>query len=126
MSSSEDSERGGGREVGGMVTAAGVDHVRLAYLYLDDGDVDGFGSLLHEDVELRRPDAPPGQGRAEVLRMHREGLVPPARHTLDRIVAEGDSVVVMGRVGELPFVDVFTLSPEAMLRGCRRYYHVAP
>ncbi|KQX54739.1 hypothetical protein ASE09_32240 [Streptomyces sp. Root66D1] len=109
-----------------MVTAAGVDHVRLAYHYLDDGDVDGFGSLLHEDVELRRPDAPPGQGRAEVLRMHREGLVPPARHTLDRIVAEGDSVVVMGRVGELPFVDVFTLSPEAMLRGCRRYYHVAP
>ncbi|MCB5163528.1 nuclear transport factor 2 family protein [Streptomyces bambusae] len=119
-------QAGRGRPWGGMVTAAGVEHVRLAYHYLDTGDVDGYGSLLDEDVELCRPDAPPGHGRDEVVRLHQEGLVPPAPHAIDRIVAEGDSVVVVGRTGGVGFVDVFTLSPEAMLRGCRRYYGVAP
>lgn len=30
-----------------VVTDSGVDHVRLAYHYLDAGDLDGYGSLLH-------------------------------------------------------------------------------
>ncbi|MGG8405806.1 nuclear transport factor 2 family protein [Streptomyces sp. 12297] len=114
------------RTLGGMVTAAGVDHVRLAYHYLDAGDLEGYGSLLDEDVELNRPDVPAAHGRDEVIRVHEEGVVPGARHAIDRIVSQGDSVVAMGRVDGIGFVDVFTLSPDAMLRGCRRYYHVAP
>ncbi|MFI8104835.1 nuclear transport factor 2 family protein [Streptomyces sp. NPDC086023] len=120
------SQQAGERSPSRIVTAAGVDHVRLSYHYLDSGDLDGYGSLLHEQVELDRPDAPSGHGRAEVVRLHRDGLVPAARHLIHRIVAEGDRVVVMGSTGRSEFVDVFTLSAEAMLRGCRRYYFAPP
>lgn len=120
-----------------VVTAVGVDHVRLAYDYLDSDDVDGYGSLLDENVALDRPDTPPGRGRAEVIRMHLDRVVPRARHHIDRIVAQGNSVVATGRLSQDPgplarglermeFVDVFTLSDEGMLLGCRRYYYAAP
>ncbi|MDI5967756.1 nuclear transport factor 2 family protein [Streptomyces sp. SL13] len=120
-----------------IVTAAGVDHVRLAYDYLDSGDVDGYGSLLDDDIALDRPDAPPGRGRDQVVRMHADGLVPRARHHIDRIVADGHSVVATGHLSpvsgrhahgpeRIDFVDVFTLSAEGMLLGCRRYYFASP
>ncbi|MGW7103188.1 nuclear transport factor 2 family protein [Streptomyces sp. NPDC054838] len=92
-----------------VVTDSGVDHVRLAYHYLDSGDLDGYGSLLHAGLlgvaELERPAF-------------------GARHHITRIVADGDCVVAMGRVApqQRDFVDVFTLSAEGMLRACRRYY----
>lgn len=35
-----------------VVTDSGVDHVRLAYHYLDTGDLDGYGSLLHAGLSL--------------------------------------------------------------------------
>ncbi|MEU6485717.1 nuclear transport factor 2 family protein [Streptomyces sp. NPDC046887] len=91
-----------------VVTDSGVDHVRLAYHYLDSGDLDGLGSLLHEGAPGAVPDPAPYGGR----------------HHIQRIVAEGDCVVVMGRLvpGLGEFVDVFTLSAEGMLRGCRRYH----
>jgi hypothetical protein len=96
-----------------VVTESGVDHVRLAYDYLDSGDVDGYGSLLDADalgtdLEQSRP--------------------PGIRHLINRIVADGDCVVVMGRLApqHREFVDVFTLSPEGMLRSCRRYYADVP
>src|SRR5436190_2063112 len=40
------------------VTAAGVDHVRLSYAYLDEGDVDAYGSLFDEHAHVSRPDTP--------------------------------------------------------------------
>lgn len=119
------------------VTATGIDHVRLAYDYLDSDDVDGYGSLLDENVSLDRPDIPPARGRAEVIRMHLDRVVPRAHHRIERIVAEGDSVVAVGRLSQesgarsydrrgVGFVDVFTLSDEGMLLGCRRYYFTSP
>ncbi|MEU0991530.1 nuclear transport factor 2 family protein [Streptomyces sp. NPDC005953] len=87
-----------------LVTDSGVDHVRLAYHYLDTGDVDGYLSLLDEDA---RPEA----------------AALGCRHNIDRIVASGDCVVAIGRVSpqQVDFVDVFTLSDEGMLRSRRRY-----
>ena len=91
-------------------TAAGVDHVRLSYLYLDDDDPDAYASLLHADVRMDRPDCRGG------------------RHALDRVIAEGDCVAVVGRyrsrsgAPDLRFADVFTLSAEGLLLGCRRFY----
>lgn len=92
-----------------VVTDSGVDHVRLAYDYLDAGDLDGYGSLLDAGAlgaELERP-RPSG-----------------ARHLISRIVADGDCVVVVGRLApqQREFVDVFTLSAQGMLRSCHRYY----
>ncbi|MEV7541055.1 nuclear transport factor 2 family protein [Streptomyces sp. NPDC089915] len=104
-----DSRYTGRRDPSRVVTDSGVDHVRLAYDYLDAGDLDGYGSLLDTGAlgaELEGP-RPPG-----------------ARHLITRIVADGDCVVAMGRLApqQRDFVDVFTLSAEGMLSGCRRYY----
>jgi hypothetical protein len=119
------------------VTASGVEHVRLSYDYLERDDIDGYGSLLDDDVVLDRPDTPPGHGRVGVVQMLADRVIPPARHDLDHVIAEGDQVVVMGRLSQdsgpfTPaleqgsFVDVFTLSETGMLRGCRRYYYSPP
>ncbi|MET9119508.1 nuclear transport factor 2 family protein [Streptomyces longwoodensis] len=124
--------------VSGAVTAAGIDHVRLSYHYLDIGDIDGYGSLLADDIRVVRPDAPLRAGREEVLSLHQDALVPPGTHHIEEIVAEGHSVVVTGRltplgasrtdgtVRDLEFVDWFTLTDDSMLRGYRRYYFAAP
>ncbi|MER7763764.1 nuclear transport factor 2 family protein [Streptomyces sp. NPDC097619] len=104
-----DSRYTGRRAPSRVVTDSGVDHVRLAYDYLDAGDLDGYGSLLD----------------AGALGAELEGPRPPgARHLITRIVADGDCVVAMGLLApqQREFVDVFTLSAEGMLRGCRRYY----
>lgn len=117
-------------------TAAGVDHVRLSYHYLDTGDIDGYGSLLDEDAQVRRPDLAQGRGRAEVLRTHAQIAGPPTRHRIYKVIAEGDAVAVTGRYtgagqrgqtgADVDFVDVFTLTDEGMLLGYRRFYYVAP
>jgi ketosteroid isomerase-like protein len=119
------------------VTASGIDHVQLSYEYMECGDIDGYGSLLDDDVVLDRPDAPLGHGRDKVVRMLTDRVIPPARHELEHVIADGDHVVVVGRLsqGAGPFtaaleqgsfVDIFTLSETGMLRGCRRYYYSPP
>ena len=114
------------------VTAAGVDHVRLSYHYLDAGDLDGYGSLLDEQAQLRRPDAPPGHGRAQVVRLQKILAGPMTRHEVVKVVAEGDTIAVTGRFTPperdtaVEFADVFTLSDEGLLLSQHRYYFVAP
>jgi ketosteroid isomerase-like protein len=118
------------------ITSIGVDHVRLSYDYLDAGNLDAYGSLLDDDVQVRRPDAGQGRGRVQVQQLHAEVTGPPGRHLLDQIIADGDSIVVTGRFVRPPaptgtqldveFVDVFTLSDFGLLLGYRRYYYVAP
>ena len=118
-------------------TAAGIDHVRLSYQYLDAGDVDAYGSLLDQDVQIRHPGFPIRRGRAEVLRT-RAATGPPGRHDIHRIIAEGDDIAVVGvftpptapDVGDprhgTDFVDIFTLTEHGLLRSCERFYRVAP
>lgn len=111
-------------------TSAGIDHARLSYAYLDTGDLDGYGSLLDERAQVRRPDTPQGLGRAQMLRVHAGIAGPPARHELHRIVADGDSVAVFGRYVrpplDLEFADIFTLTELGLLLGYQRFYFVAP
>jgi ketosteroid isomerase-like protein len=119
------------------VTACGVEHVYLSYNYLECNDIDGYVSLLDNDVVLDRPDTPPGRGRDEVVHMLLDRSIPPARHSIEQVLAHGDRVVVIGSLSQEPglftpavdraaFVDVFTLSETAMLRGCRRYFFAPP
>ncbi|WP_330241436.1 nuclear transport factor 2 family protein [Streptomyces sp. NBC_00525] len=118
-----------------LVTAAGTDHVRLVYDYLDAGDLDACASLLHEHVQLDLPGAPSAHGRTAFLRAHRDHLGAPARHEIDRVVARDRSVVVTGRrVGtgtgtdDTParFVDFFRIAGDGMVESCTRYYHAEP
>jgi hypothetical protein len=123
--------------------AAGLDHVRLSYHYLDRGDFDAYGSLLDEDVQVSRPDAPHGAGRDAVVRLHSEIAGPTVRHEIFKVVAQGDCVAVMGRCTALShpsaaqgalgrtlsgvdFADFFTLSDQGMVMGYRRFYFVPP
>ncbi|MEU1279287.1 nuclear transport factor 2 family protein [Streptomyces sp. NPDC005805] len=117
-----------------LVTAAGIDHVRLVYDYLDAGDLDSCASLLHDRVVFELPGMDPVQGRTAVLQAHRRHADPTARHEIDRVIAQDRSVVAAGRRvlpdaapgREQRFVDFFSIADDGMVRGCTRYYHLAP
>jgi hypothetical protein len=119
------------------VAASGVEHVYLSYHYLECDDIDGYSSLLNDDVVLHRPDTPPAHGRAEVVQMLLDGVIPRARHSIDQVISNDDHVVVLGSliqdagpstptVERTLFTDVFLLSEIGMLRSCRRYYCSPP
>jgi hypothetical protein len=122
---------------GASVTAAGVNHVRLWYHYLDIGDFDAYGSLLDENAQVCHPDAPPGNGRAQVLERQAVQARSTAEHHIYKIIAADDAVAVMGRytpsrsarrrdADHVEFADFFTLTDKGLLLTCRRYYFVAP
>lgn len=111
--------------------AAGVDHVKLSYVYLDAGDRDGYASLLHHDVQVRQPGEPTGRGRHEALSLSGAR----GRHELFKVIGQGDCVVAVGRYSSLPgarrpeprefdFADFFTLSDDALLLSRRRFYYL--
>lgn len=113
---------------GSAVTAAGIDHVRLSYVYLDQGDLDGYGSMFAPDAELIRPDEQVlrGQAQIEAYRSTRAG----GRHTLDEIFAVDGKVAVTGRLvqrgREIGFADIFVLSEYGLLRSQKTYFFVRP
>ncbi|KKZ73769.1 hypothetical protein VO63_11635 [Streptomyces showdoensis] len=120
-----------------LVTAAGIDHVRLVYDYLDAGDLDGCASLLHDAVVFELPGLPPARGRSAAVRAHAGHVPPAARHELEHLLARDRTVIATGRRVPAPapsgpapaghrFVDVFTIAPDGMVRACVRYYHAAP
>ncbi|WP_069169916.1 nuclear transport factor 2 family protein [Streptomyces griseus] len=116
-----------------LVTAAGADHVRLVYDYLDAGDLDACASLLHDHVELELPGVPTVRGRTAVLRAHRDHTGSHTRHEIDRVVARDRSIVAAGRritsgteVTTLRFVDFFRIAGDGMVESCTRYYHTEP
>ncbi|AXX30934.1 hypothetical protein KCV87_02215 [Actinosynnema pretiosum subsp. pretiosum] len=109
-----------------VVTAAGVDHVRLSYLYADEGDLEGLESLLHLDPQVGAPPEVAHGGRPEVLQVLAPVGAAPGRHLLSRVIAEGDCVAAVGRLttarAEVEFADIFTIGPDGLLAGCRRFY----
>ncbi|TRV74368.1 nuclear transport factor 2 family protein [Streptomyces sp. 130] len=118
---------------GDLVTAAGTDHVRLVYEYLDAGDLDACASLLHGHVALDLPGAPTAHGRAAFVHAHRDHLGAPARHEIDHVVAHARKVVAEGRrfgqgTGDtcVRFVDFFGIAEDGMVESCVRYYHALP
>ncbi|GAA2972985.1 nuclear transport factor 2 family protein [Streptomyces drozdowiczii] len=118
---------------GDLVTAAGTDHVRLVYDYLDAGDLDACASLLHDHVELDLPGAPTAHGRTAFVHTHRDHLGTRARHEIDHVVAHARTVVAAGRrIGTdtqgpgVRFVDLFHIAEDGMVESCTRYYHAEP
>lgn len=119
-------------------TSVGIDHVRLSYPYLDSGNLDAYASLLHHDVQLKRPDLPEAHGRDEVLKLLAAVAGPPGQHQLYKVLGDGDCVVATGRttgrhgprcpqtILDVDFADFITLSDEGLLLGIRRFYYYAP
>jgi hypothetical protein len=115
-----------------LVTAAGIDHVWLSYLYLDQRDIDGYLSLLHADMALLLPREQKIRGRDQVGAFHAERERPAGEHLIHNVIGSGDRVVAEGRyVSRVPvkgvdFTEVFRLSREGLLRSRKRYYFVEP
>ncbi|HEX5406006.1 MAG TPA: nuclear transport factor 2 family protein [Pseudonocardiaceae bacterium] len=117
----------GGIDQSAAVTAAIADHARLSYLYLDDGDLDAYGSLLADNVRLLRPDLPNVVGRARVLAELAPIAGPPGRHRLYRVIADGDRVAAEGSYTgpwrtDVDFVDIMTFSADGLMLDQCRYY----
>ncbi|MER5431207.1 nuclear transport factor 2 family protein [Streptomyces sp. NPDC002588] len=113
-----------------ILTALGVDHIRLAYHYADIGDVDGYDSLLDTDVEIDAAGFLHGSGRAQVLDRAKQLVPRQNRHHIHDIIADRHRVVVVGTActrqpeATVEFADVFTLSRDALILRQRRYLAV--
>ena len=80
-----------------MTSAAEV--VKAALDALEARDWDGFASLLHPDVVHRTPGVPePILGRDAFVLLSQQAVAwaPDVRFEIERMVAEGDTVVVIG------------------------------
>ncbi|PSL57058.1 ketosteroid isomerase-like protein [Saccharothrix carnea] len=111
------------------VTAVGVDHVRLSYLYADEGDLEGLESLVHREVQDGSPYPAPPTRRSEVLDVLAPAEGPKGTHHLLRVIADGDCIAAVGRFTSAPatdveFADIFTIADDGLLAGCRRFYSV--
>jgi hypothetical protein len=116
------------------VTAIGIEHVRLSYLYLDRGDIDGYLSLLHADFSLLMPGEREIHGRDRIGVFQAQHAQFAADHLIHHVIGSGDRVAVEGRYvsgeeGEdregIDFTEVFSLSEEGLLLSRKRYYFVA-
>ena len=109
--------------------AAAIDHVRLSYCYLDDGDLDAYCSLFTEQVVLRQPGSTPISGRAELERVARTRRCGKSvRHRVYEVFGSGRRVAAVGRLNhvhpstgdgelDLDFIDVFTVADSGLLSG---------
>jgi hypothetical protein len=111
-----------------IVSAVGVDHVRLAYGYLDQGDADGYASLLDAGAVLEEPGRAPVCGRQAVAGARRaRGR---GEHDVRHVIAAGGRVAAIGRFRPaghgraVDFADVYTLSEHGLLVSQRSYYFV--
>lgn len=124
-----------GDRVGGVVTAVGVEHVRLSYDYLDRGDADGYASLLDPGMVLDEPGRERVRGAVDGPRRLRGS----GTHDVHDVFAADGRVTAVGRFhggadgvgggadrGEVDFADVFTLSEHGLLLRQRCFYFIHP
>jgi len=107
--------------------AAAIDHVRLSYCYLNEGDLDAYCSLFTEHVVVRQPGAHPVRGRAELERVARKGpRGKRVRHLLYDVFGSGPRVAAVGRLrhlrpaaheADMDFLDMFTVADNGLLAG---------
>lgn len=121
-----------GSQAPSTVTETGIDHVRLSYLYLNEGDIDGYLSLLDRKISLHLPRGREiigreqvGSFRARAGRLSGEHVIQHVIGNGDRIIAEGSFVSHSTGAG-VDFTEVFRLSPDGLLRSQKRYYFVEP
>jgi hypothetical protein len=129
-------DRVGGGGYGSVVTAMGVEHVRLSYDYLDRGDADGYASLLDPGMVLDEPGRERVRGRGAVAGPRR--LRGSGTHDVQDVFAADGRVTAIGRfrgadggtrgadAGEVDFADVFTLSEHGLLLRQRCFYFIHP
>lgn len=117
-------------------TAAGLDHVRLSYHYLDVPDIDGYGSLFDVDAVLHAPGMSPVAGRRQIEQFQqlRVGVGGTGKHQLERVFGINGHVAALGRYfttdrdgneGSIEFADVFTVAPNGLLTSQKTYLYLS-
>lgn len=116
-------------------TAAGLDHVRLSYHYLDVADLDGYGSLFDVDAVLNAPGMSPIRGRRQIEKFQqlRAGTA-GGRHALDHVFGSSGRITAIGkyfttdedgREGSIEFADLFTIAPNGLIASQKTYLYLA-
>jgi ketosteroid isomerase-like protein len=114
------------------VTEAGIDHVCLSYIYLDQGDIDGYLSLLAADVSLHLPRQQEIKGREQVGAFQACPDRPVGEHVIQEVIGSGDRIVAEGRYvsratgDSVDFTEIFRLSADGLLQSQKRYYFIDP
>ncbi|MFI1400462.1 nuclear transport factor 2 family protein [Streptomyces sp. NPDC020681] len=118
------------------LTAAGIDHVRLAYCYLAAPDLDGYLSLLDAEMTVHRPDGPAARGRTEVEALRRQQLQGRSmKFTVSEVSGTGPTVVAVGHYtgdglhghyADAEFCDLFKLAPSGLLLSQKTFFCVTP
>ncbi|WP_027344913.1 nuclear transport factor 2 family protein [Hamadaea tsunoensis] len=117
------------------VAAIGIDHARLSYAYLNNGDIDSYVSLFEPDAVVRSPEAEPIRGRA-ALEVARTADAPGtrARYLTQSVFASGNRVAVTGRLTravaafgyqDVEFADIFTVGESGLFVEQSRYFFVS-
>ncbi|SDM14630.1 nuclear transport factor 2 family protein [Nonomuraea jiangxiensis] len=112
------------------LAAAAIDHARLSYAYLNDGNLDAYASLFEHDAVWYRPDTTV-RGREELVRFQEKRA---GRFSVTEVISEGsgEHVVVLGRTTEPAFgaqvgvAEVFTVSGRGLFTSLRTFYFVLP
>jgi ketosteroid isomerase-like protein len=121
------------RPASAAVSAIGLDHARLSYAYLNNGDIDGYASLFHADAVVRRPDATTIHGRAalERARISSSGTR-SGRYVVHHVFASGGRVAATGRYerdttgAAVEFADIFTVADSGLILAQSTYFFVPP
>jgi hypothetical protein len=112
------------------VVAAGIDHVRLSYDYLDRGDIDGYASLLDTGAVLDHPGRAPVRGREAVRLACQDGFRTAGAHTVHIVHGGAGRVLAVGRfdgpAGSVEFADLFTISAHGLLLEQKCFYFLEP
>lgn len=113
------------------LTSVAMDHVRLSYCYLDEGDVDAYCSLFAEQAVLRQPGTTPVTGRHELERIERARQT-PVRHSIYQVFGSGRQVAAIGHrrhlasQADVHFIDVFTVADNGLLVDRTTYLFAPP
>ena len=115
------------------IAAIGLDHTRLSYAYLNSGDIDGYASLFHADVVVRRPDSTTIHGRDALEHAQACGNGrQPGRYVVYTLFASERRVAATGRyeiaaTGEtVEFADIFTIAESGLILAQSTYFFVPP
>jgi hypothetical protein len=117
------------------VAAIGIDHARLTYAYLNNGDIDTYASLFDEAAVVRSPGRETIHGRAALEKAQADsGDGARTRFVVQNVFASGNRVAATGRLtrdivscgyGDIEFADIFTIGESGLFVAQSTYFFMS-
>lgn len=118
-----------------VATPIGVEHALLSYQYLDEGDLDGYASLVDSSATFGLPGQPEARGPEDVAARTLAHYGSQGTHQPVRVVTSEDVVVItgiltipspeLGGTVKREFADFFAITEHGLL-AARRRFHADP